>query len=188
MTTSFLLTVLSETFFFKYLLDEWRRGVCQRGKAVQPFWWWDWWADMLKYRRTTDGETHTSLVFTCPICAHINTVFVCGCVHMHAYETAGVHIHTFSCVCSSKHICLLLLSKTHSHLNAEDRTHLSALWAARQLSQNILEYAHILHPRAHTHTHTHTCLPGVPHMQCLGSAKWNFLKAKNTSPEQTSLA
>lgn len=65
--------------------------------------------------------------------------------------------------------------KTHSHLNAGDRTHLPALWAVRQLSQNIL------------YTHARIRLPGVPHMQRPGSAKWNFLKAKNTSPEQTSL-
>lgn len=138
--------------------------VCQCGQAKQMFEWWSWWADMWKY-----GYIYTCLVFTYA-CLNLYSICVWLCVHACIHvETAGVRIHTLSCVCSSKHICLLLLSKTHSHLNAGDRTHLPALWAARQLSQNILEYTHI---------HTHARLPGVPHMRCLGSAKWNFLKAK----------
>lgn len=97
--------------------------------------------------------------------------------HMHAHMSVQqVCAHTQAHPCVQASISVYFCSpKTHSHLNAGDRTHLPALWAARQLSQNIL------------YTHARIRLPGVPHMQRPGSAKWNFLKAKNTSPEQTSL-
>lgn len=127
--------------------------------------WGDILADRCKYGRTID-----TLVTYLHVSAH---TFTHACTHV---RTAGVRAHTHTHPCVQASISVYFCSqKTHSHLNAGDRTHLPALWAARQLSQNIL------------YTHARIRLPGVPHMQRPGSAKWNFLKAKNTSPEQTSL-
>ncbi len=130
------------------------------------------WSDELDGRidRNADAYTHVScahmcvLIFIQYLCVAVRT-----CIHV---ETAGVRIHAFSCVCSSKHICLLLLSKTHSHLNAGDRTHLPALWAARQLSQNILEYTH-------THARTHTPPWGTPYA-APGECKMELFKSQKT--------
>ena len=103
---------------------------------------------------------------------------VCLCVHECTHvRTAGVRTRAPSrecvCVCVFKQAYLFTFAspKTHSHLNAGDRTHLPALRAARQLSQNIL------------YTHARIRLPGVPHMQLPGSAKWNFFKSPKTLPQ-----
>lgn len=71
------------------------------------------------------GDTH----FYTHVHAHIHTVFVCGCAYMHAYMSRQqVRADTRSHVCVQASISVyFLLSKTHSHLNAGDRTHLPAL-------------------------------------------------------------
>lgn len=137
--------------------------------------------------KTHTLHTHTPRVHMC-YPSYLYSILVCGvrmlriCMHT-CQDSRFARAHVLMCVFKQAYL-FTFASKTHSHLNAGDRTHLPALWTARQFSQNILEYTHILHHR----THTHSRLPGVPHMQRLGSAKLNFLKAKSTSLEQSSLA
>lgn len=104
---------------------------------------------------------------------------VCLCVHACTHVwTAGVRTRAHTRAPSTSYVCVFKQAylftfaspKTHSHLNAGDRTYLPALRAARQLSQNIL------------YTHAHIRLPGVPHMQRPGSAKWNFFKSQKHFP------
>lgn len=95
---------------------------------------------------------------------------------VHAYETAGVHIHEFSCVCSSKHICLLFAHQNPLTFECRRQdTSLCSVSRKTARSEYFSAHTHIMHPSACTHS-----LPWGTPMQLLGSAKWNFLKAKKT--------
>lgn len=81
---------------------------------------------MVEEKEEGGGPGHT-----CVLCshAHIHTAFVCGCAYMHAYMSRRqVCAYTRSHVCVQASASVYFCSpKTHSHLNAGDRTHLPAL-------------------------------------------------------------
>lgn len=122
--------------------------------------------------RTAPNASVHAFIFIQHSCVLVRTcVHICPdgrCAHTCTYAYALI----LMCVCVFKQACLFTFAspKTHSNLNAGDRTHLPALRAARQLSQNIL------------YTHARIRLPRVPYMQRPGSAKWNFFKSQKHFP------
>lgn len=106
--------------------------------------------------------------------AYVSRQQVCAYTHFHVCVQASISVY----FCSPK----------PTHIRMQETGHIFLLlWAARQLSRNILEYTQIMqlthirintHSNTHAHTHKNAYLPGVPHMPHLRSAKWNFLKAK----------
>lgn len=140
----------------------------------------DFLADRCKYGRTTDAHVlypHASVhafIFIQHSCVLVRTcVHTCSdgrCVHECTYA------HALTLVCSSKHICLLLLAQKPTHIWMQKTGHIFLLYELLDSSVRIF----------YTHMHAYASL-GYLICSARGVQNGTFLKAKNTSPEQTSL-
>lgn len=139
-------------------------------------------ADRCKYGRTIDAHVsypHASVhafIFIQHSCVCVRTcMHTCldgRCAHPCTYACS----FTLVCVCSSKHICLLLLAQKPTHIWMQETGHIFLLYELLDSSVRIF----------YTHMHAYASL-GYLICSARGVQNGTFLKAKNTSPEQTSL-
>lgn len=111
---------------------------------------------------------------------------------VHAYETAGVHIHGFSCVCSSKHICLLFAHQNPLTFECRRQdTSLCSVSRKTAPSEYFSAHTHTYHAPVCTHTLASlgypNAAPGERKMELFKSQKKTFLSNKLVSLNNTTL-
>lgn len=147
-----------------------RHRTRRRGRAEETFW---------QIGANTGGQRmRTSHIRT--RASMLSYSYVCLCVHACATCPDGrcAHAYTPSCVQASISVYFLLAQKTPLTFECR-RQDTSSCSTSCETAQVRIFY---------THMHARIRLPGVPHTQHPGSAKWNFFKSQKHFPRTNQCA